>query len=88
MKIEKRTEKVQCKCDVDVGRQLAMPFGGDSHSRRKIVDGGHHSVTIPCRNGTKIFCTEHGIYDPMRVNSVARLALTDQKTQNKLIVRM
>ena len=83
MKIEKRTEKVQCKCDVDVGRQLAMPFGGDSHSRRKIVDGGHHSVTISCRNGT-----EHGIYDPMRVNSVARLALTDRKTQNKLIVRM
>ena len=55
------------RCQVDLGRQLAISSSGDSQAQQKMIDGGYQSVTIP-RNGT-----EHVVYDPRRVTSVVRL---------------
>ncbi len=55
------------RCEVDLGRQLQIPSGGDTHARQAMMNGGYQSVMVP-RNGT-----EHVIYDPSRVKRVVRL---------------
>ena len=55
------------KCEVDLGKQLQISFEGDALARKKMRDGGFHSVIIP-RVGT-----EHAVYDAKRVRHVQRL---------------
>jgi hypothetical protein len=55
------------KCVVDLGKQLHIPFEGDPLARKKMRDGGFHTVIIP-RAGT-----EHVVYDAKRVRHVLRL---------------
>jgi hypothetical protein len=55
------------QCEVDLGKQLQIPFEGDPLARKKMKHGGFHSVIIP-RVGT-----EHAVYDAKRVRHVLRL---------------